>query len=184
MSAERYRLAWLSARRRARRYDDLVDSIDVTYSERCDELGDMVTSLRTERDAARATVERVTTLAARRSTALVSMQQQRDEARADAITNGQAAERLSEELAEARAQVAYLGKGFEDLRTDYERLAAQLEEMVNEAIHRAATDRLRTALAEERIEPERVNGHGKWCASLHAPPGQTYACDCNEVGAG
>jgi hypothetical protein len=29
-----------------------------------------------------------------------------------------------------------------------------------------------------------INGHGKWCASLHAPAGLTYACDCNEEGAG
>ncbi len=35
------------------------------------------------------------------------------------------------------------------------------------------------------LEPGRtVNGHGRWCASLHAPPGITYACDCNEEGSG
>jgi hypothetical protein len=53
---ERYRLAWTSARRRARQYNDLVDSVDVTWQLRCDELGDLVTSLRLERDEARAEV--------------------------------------------------------------------------------------------------------------------------------
>jgi hypothetical protein len=65
---------------------------------------------------------------------------------------------------------------------------AQVEERIEEikrtARERIEARRLRAALDEERIEPERVNGHGKWCSSLHAPPGQTYACDCNEVGAG
>jgi chromosome segregation ATPase len=195
---------------------------------------------------------------------------ERDEARGDAVTNGQAAERLSGELdrlyssyngvclerdtararvsellatvaasetgcaleetreelaiarrdlADARAEVVRLGKArdrdeADSMRTLVERDRAEdMADQLAAAIGRlagveigehsnandpwrnalqaaesdevsAATDRLRAALDEERIEPEGANGHGKWCASLHAPPGQTYACDCNEVGAG
>lgn len=188
-----------------------------------------------ERDEARAAVDRVTSLAARRSTALVEMQRQRDDARA-------ALERVATERDEARAEVVQLGKAHEQAEDDMVRLDdqlgearerivkltqaadrdartikllraavsggpfaaegfdrlraamagfltdAQVEERIERikqtARERVEAHRLRTALAEERIEPERVNGHGKWCASLYAPPGRTYACDCNEVGAG
>jgi hypothetical protein len=122
---ERYRLAWTSARRRARQYNDLVDSVDVTWQQRCDELGDLVTSLRLERD----------------------------EARAEVVHLGKEGVELLAALREARGNRWALIEQHRDLIALVKRReAAAMAEGAPEFA--AATARLRAALDEERIEPE------------------------------
>lgn len=76
---ERYRLAWVSARQRAAAFGETLDQVCA------------------QRDGIRTALERTIRKCVRREA-------ERDDARAGAVTNGQAAERLAGELAEARRE--------------------------------------------------------------------------------
>jgi hypothetical protein len=91
----------------------------------------------------------------------------RNEARADAVTNGQAAERLAGELAEARAEVVRLGKALEQATGELERwrftfgssaldedaeFEGWLKRVGLDGFTYAQADRLTDEQVEERIE--------------------------------
>jgi chromosome segregation ATPase len=119
--ASRYRLAWRSARRRARRHDALADELD---------------------------------------------------------------ERLTAERDEARAEVVRLGKALEDENrgryADLKSLLDRIKEIEGERDDAralvdglaAGSDRLRAALAEERIEPERCVACVRGCPPGPCPAGE------------
>lgn len=140
-AAERYRLAWLSARRRARRFDDLSDELD----ERATHHHGMY--------------EQAQALAVR-------LEGERDEARAELVQLGRELE--SWKLAFGPDALQQATDRLRAALTDAE-VEERIEKIKASARERVASQQLREALEEERIEGKRP--------SVHSPMTKSYAID-------
>jgi chromosome segregation ATPase len=122
-------------------------SDDITrLHRRIAELGEQLDDAITARDHHHGMYDQAQQLAVR-------MERERDEARADAVTNGQAAERLSGELAEARHALEYA----QIQNADHEALGRRLIDERNAAVDevrqwQAAYGTSRSAPKEKRDE--------------------------------
>jgi hypothetical protein len=167
MSEERYRLAWLSARRRARRYDDLVDELDerATNHHGMYEQAQAL-AVRMEEENEKLRREQTSILHTLGVTA-----KQRDDARAElvrlgkeneehrrAIRSWQAAQEADE--AETAAWLKRVNDGLIDALKEATP-DADLEERL-QRIKATAAERLRARLEEVRIGPDPVcPAHGE-----------------------